>query len=208
MDKRTRGLLLVALGAALLLGAAVMLAAQRHRDRLAGETSSALVRALQSGQCTVRAEPIPWQTDAEAEADAPDVPEEPIAYTPSGYAMIATLRIDALSIELPVLSEWSDALLDVAPCRYSGSLITGDLVVLGHSYRSHLRALWNAEPGMQVELTDGAGYIHRFIVAEIETVSGNDGEALPSEYPLTIFTCTADSRHRVLVRCTAADTSE
>ena len=56
MRKRTRGLLLLVLGAALLLGAAAMYLTQLYRDKLAGETSAALVRVLQSGQCTVRTE--------------------------------------------------------------------------------------------------------------------------------------------------------
>ena len=55
-----------------------------------------------------------------------------------------------------------------------------------------------------MELTDTAGTVHRYVVAETETLRGSDADALPSPYPLTIFTCTADSRHRFLARCTEA----
>ena len=40
MHRRTRGLLLLVLGAALLLGAAAMYLTQLRRDKLAGETSA------------------------------------------------------------------------------------------------------------------------------------------------------------------------
>ncbi len=207
MRRRTRGLLLLVLGAALLLGAAAMYLTQLRRDKLAGETAAALVRVLQSGQCSVRTEPVPTATAdlAEAPEDAPHAVQEPVAFTAGGYGLLGVLRIEALSIELPVISTWSYALLDIAPCRYSGSLTTGNLVVMGHNYDSHFRSLWRAEPGMQVELTDAAGYVHRFTVAEIETVAGSDGEALPSDYPFSIFTCTADSRHRTVLRCAASE---
>ena len=209
MRKRTRGLLLLVLGAALLLGAAAMYLTQLHRDKLAGETSAALVRVLQSGQCTVRTEPVPTPTEAgEEPAEAPSAAEEPVAFTSGGYGLLGVLRIEALSVELPVLSTWSYPLLNIAPCRYSGSLTTGDLVVMGHNYDSHFRPLWHAEAGMQVELTDAAGYVHRFTVAEIETVAGSDGDTLSSAYPLSIFTCTADSRHRMVLRCAASDRTQ
>lgn len=61
-----------------------------------------------------------------------------------------------------------------------------------------------AGPGGAVELTDAAGTVHRYVVAETETLRGSDADALPSPYPLTIFTCTADSRHRFLARCAEA----
>lgn len=55
-----------------------------------------------------------------------------------------------------------------------------------------------------MELTDAAGTVHRYVVAETEILRGSDGSLLPSGYPLTIFTCTADSKHRFLARCAEA----
>lgn len=207
MNKRIRAVLLLVLGAALLLGAAALVLVQQQRDRLAGETAATLVSAIKSGRCTVQTEPVQTTvSDSDSVPEAPSnasAPMEAIAITPDGYGLLGIVRIDALSIELPVLAQWSYSLLDIAPCRYSGSIAGENLVILGHSYDSHFRPLRQAEVGMDVTLTDATGRLHRYRVAAVETVAGSDGDALPSSYPLTIFTCTSDSRHRVLVRCEA-----
>lgn len=207
MTERRRSILLLIFGAIFLLCAAALYSLQLQRDRLAGEAAAALVSALKSGRCTVQTEPA-QPTAAEPAQEEPEkpaspTPQEPIALTPDGYEMLGILKIEALSIELPVLAKWSYELLDISPCRYSGTVAGGNLVILGHSYDSHFRPLRQAEAGMEVELTDAAGFLHRYRVAEVETVAGSDGDALPSAYPLTLFTCTSDSRHRVLVRCEA-----
>lgn len=203
--KRRRAWHLFALALALALGAGAVLWTYRGEDRLAGETSEALLAELElrwsAPQLSV--------TVPEPEPAAP-VESEPSA--PAGetvmlgeYSLLGVLRIPSLGLALPVMSDWSYPLLTAAPCRYSGSLAEGDLVILGHSYRSHFRCLWTIEPGTEVELTDAAGETHSFIVATVETVPGTAAAALPSDYPLTLFTCTADSAHRVLVRCEATE---
>ena len=176
MNKRTRGILLLAAGFVMLFAAVALYWAYDDRDRLAGETSAALLQELE-------ADPAP-----------PAITEEVTITTPEGYELLGAVHIPALDISLPVLATWDEALLDAAPCRYSGSLTTGDLVIMGHSYRTHFRPLWSIQPGTAV-------LSHSFTVSAVETVSGDQGDALSSDYPLTLFTCTADSKHRILVRC-------
>ena len=203
--KRRRAWHLFALALALALGAGAVLWTYRGADRLAGETSEALLAELElrwsAPQLSVTGpepEPAaPVERELSAHADGTVELGE--------YSLLGVLRIPALGVALPVMSDWSYPLLTAAPCRYSGSLAEGDLVILGHSYRSHFRCLWTIEPGTEVELTDAAGETHSFTVAAVETVPGTAAAALPSDYPLTLFTCTADSAHRVLVRCEATE---
>ncbi len=203
--KRRRAWHLFALALALALGAGAVLWTYRGADRLAGETSEALLAELE----------LRWSAP-ELSVTVPDAePADPAEGSPSAtaddtvalgeYSLLGVLRIPSLGLALPVMSDWSYPLLTAAPCRYSGSLAGGNLVILGHSYRSHFRCLWTIEPGTAVELTDAAGETHSFTVAAIETVPGTNAAALPSDYPLTLFTCTADSAHRVLVRCEYAE---
>lgn len=203
--KRRRAWHLFALAIALALGAGAVLWTYRGADRLAGETSEALLAELE----------LRWSAPALSVTVPEPEPAAPVESEPSApagetvmlgeYSLLGVLRIPSLGLALPVMSDWSYPLLTAAPCRYSGSLAEGDLVILGHSYRSHFRCLWTIEPGTEVELTDAAGETHSFIVAAVETVPGTAAAALPSDYPLTLFTCTADSAHRVLVRCEAAE---
>lgn len=104
MNKRTRGILLLAAGFVMLFAAVALYWAYDDRDRLAGETSAALLQELE-------ADPAP-----------PAITEEVTITTPEGYELLGAVHIPALDISLPVLATWDEALLDAAPCRYSGSL--------------------------------------------------------------------------------------
>lgn len=118
-----------------------------------------------------------------------------------GYSMIGTLRISSVGIELPVLSAWSYELLDVAPCRDSGSAAGGDLIIMGHNYKSHFTPLHDIAVGAEVEFEDVHGSEYRYIVERIEYLHRGEGEQLPSDYELTLFTCTSGGAKRIVVRC-------
>ena len=54
-----------------------------------------------------------------------------------GYDYIAVLYIPVLELELPVMDQWDYTRLTVAPCRYTGSIYSNDLVIAGHAYEPH-----------------------------------------------------------------------
>ena len=194
MTRRNKDLLLVALGLIMAAAGLFLHLTEAQQEQLAGENAALLLEAVSQQLPAAPAEPLPGE----------EPEDEPQSLTVMGYDVLGTLRIPSVDIDLPVLNEWSYDLLTVAPCRYSGSIETGDLVILGHSYRTHLHPLRQVQPGDSVELTDAAGTVHRYVVAETEILRGSDGSLLPSGYPLTIFTCTADSKHRFLARCSEA----
>ena len=104
-------------------------------------------------------------------------------------------------IELPVLSDWDYALLDVAPCRYSGSIPNGNMILMGHNYKSHFAPLRRTAAGDSVEFVDVNGRGYRYTVDKVDILHKNDGELLPSEHPLILFTCTTGGQDRIVVRC-------
>ena len=53
--------------------------------------------------------------------------------TVRGNSYVGYLSIPALGLELPVMADWSYKRLRTAPCRYSGSTKTDDLVILAHN---------------------------------------------------------------------------
>lgn len=185
--RQIRGFLLVLLGLTLVFTALWLHKTQEQQDIQAGENAQVLLTRLQTPAATVT---IPRQTPtAMAEKEY------------RGYRMIGTLRIGELQLELPILSTWSEELLQVAPCRYSGTLQGKDLILMGHNYKSHFTPLHHIAEGAKVEFEDVNGISHHYQVEKIEILRGSDIEKLPSEYPLTLFTCTAGGQNRIVIRC-------
>lgn len=119
-----------------------------------------------------------------------------------GYEYIGILRIQALSLELPVMSEWSYRALKIAPCRYAGSAYSGDLVIAAHNYSSHFGRIKGLSSGDELSFTDVDGNVFYYTVAEIETLSPFATEEMTSSgWDLTLFTCTVGGASRVTVRC-------
>ena len=119
-----------------------------------------------------------------------------------GRLYIGILRIPSLGLELPVISDWSYEGLRVAPCRYSGSAYSDDLVVAAHSYASHFGKIHSLSYGEEVSFTDVRGNVFLYEVASIEELGSSDVAAMTeSGWELTLFTCTFDGANRVAVRC-------
>lgn len=171
-------------------------------------------RAAEAARQALEAmETIEAQTETEAERapeqPGPSVPEyvlHPEMEMPTveidGVEYIGTLTIPALGLELPIVSAWSDALLDLAPCRYTGSAYLGDLIIAGHNYRGHFGSLYRLTPGDEVQFTDTAGNVFSYGVSEIQELPGTALEEMEAgDWDLTLFTCTLSSASRVTIRC-------
>lgn len=119
-----------------------------------------------------------------------------------GWAYIGYLEICDLAAELPIITEWSYSGLNVAPCRYSGSAYTNNLVLAAHNYESHFGKLNELSPGSMIIFTDIDGNNFLYEVSLIETLLPTDVEEMTSgEWDLTLFTCTLGGASRVTVRC-------
>ena len=168
-------------------------------DRRAGEAVSSVVERLaESGSFVDGGESA--QELAASQRIAPETPMP--AQGIDGNLYIGTLRIPSLGLELPVISEWSYDSLRVAPCRYSGSVYSDDMVIAAHSYASHFGKIHSLAYGAEVSFTDVRGNVFLYKVASIEELGESDVEAmLGSEWELTLFTCAFDGADRVTVRC-------
>ena len=168
-------------------------------------------RAAQAARQALAAMEVQTETEGERapEQPEPSVPEyvlHPDMEMPTveidGVEYIGTLTIPALGLELPIVSAWSDALLDLAPCRYTGSAYLGDLIIAGHNYRGHFGSLYRLAPGDEVQFTDAAGNVFSYAVSEIQELPGTALEEMEAgDWDLTLFTCTLSSASRVTIRC-------
>lgn len=118
------------------------------------------------------------------------------------HAYIGTISIPALDLELPVMEDWSYPNLKLAPCRYTGSAYTGDMVICAHNYATHFGKLKNLRAGDAVAFTDMDGNVFSYAVARTETLASTAIEEMTGgPWPLTLFTCTVGGQARVAVRC-------
>ena len=119
-----------------------------------------------------------------------------------GYMYIGCLSIPSLNLELPIMSNWSYVQLRIAPCRYSGSSKSDDLVLMAHNYKSHFGNLSKLEVGDDVLFTDMDGAVTQYAVSAKDILLPTAvEEMIAGEYDLTLFTCTYGGRSRVTIRC-------
>lgn len=119
-----------------------------------------------------------------------------------GINYIGIISIPSYHIELPVISSWSYENLQIAPCRYEGSIYTNNIVIAAHNYSSHFWNIQKLVEGDKVIFTDIDGNEFTYVVAARETLMPTAVEEMTSgEWDLTLFTCTLGGAYRVTVRC-------
>lgn len=195
-----RGLMTVGL---LLLAAAAGLAVFNIREtaRAAEDAAGALAQiSVPEVQ-----QNIPTETQDITEVEIPDYLLNPNREMPvqtlNGEDYIGVLEIPSLQLKLPVLAGWSDAMLKKAPCRYSGSVYTDDMVLAGHNYKTHFGPLRRISVGDKILFTDAEGYVFHYRTVEVAVLDATAVEEMKSENPgLTLFTCTLGGRARFAVR--------
>ena len=186
----------------LLIAAALLLTVYniRESDRAGSESEEMVVRME-----SLTAD-LPERLETEKKELVPEYVKNPEMEMPTvevnGQECVGMIEIPALGLKLPVISEWSDAKLKKAPCRYSGSAYLKNMIIAGHNYRTHFSGIKRLNPGDSVVFTDADGNVFSYEVAEIETVGGYDIEKMEAgDWDLTLFTCTNKGKARAAVRC-------
>ena len=120
-----------------------------------------------------------------------------------GYDYIGYLTIPSLELELPIMADWDYTRLQIAPCRYYGSVNGRDLVLMAHNYSSHFGRLSDLQTGDTIIFTDMDGITTQYVVAGRDVLDPGAVEEMTSgEFDLTLFTCTYGGKSRVTVYCT------
>ena len=207
MTKLAKGLRL--LGTCLVLAAVALTLFNLWDDRRVDRGNQELVEEL----CQLREEKVQEENFQLPRTEEHQLPfyelfpdvEMPVI-TANGRNCIGTLEIPAQSLNLSVMENWTYERLRYAPCRYSGSAYTGNLILCAHNYTSHFGGLASLEPGSQVQFTDGDGNVFRYEVTAMEILQPDQTEAMQQgDWDLTLFTCTLGGESRVTVRCTLVE---
>ena len=123
-----------------------------------------------------------------------------------GMNFLGILSVPSKNLELPILADYSYELLDTAPCRYSGSYDSDDLVIGGHNYRSHFSKLKSIKNCEEIFFTSFDGTVYKYSVLRVEILEPTQIEDLinkqnTDDWDLTLFTCTSSGAARCVIRC-------
>lgn len=196
--RKQRGLLSITIGL-LLIAAALFLVSYNLYDELRAEQAAR--QAVNKLDASTNQEPLA----SDERTVIPDYVLSPNMEMPvetiNGIDFIGVLRIPALELELPVISEWNYPNLKTAPCRYSGSAYLNNLIICGHNYTSHFGRLKTLSEGDIATFTDIDGNVFIYKMVERETLNPTDIEGMESgNWDLTLFTCTVGGQSRVTIR--------
>lgn len=187
-SRKQEGLLLITIGL-LLIAAALFLVSYNLYDELRAEQSAR--QAVTQLDAYLPAEAAPEAPSDSAGDQEPLVSDErtvipdyvlspnmemPVE-TINGIDFIGVLRIPALELELPIISEWNYPNLKTAPCRYSGSAYLNNLIICGHNYTSHFGTLKNLWEGDIATFTDRTE-VFTYKMVERETLNPTDIEGM------------------------------
>lgn len=204
--RRITGAVCLFLGAVLIFGALTLFVHNQHEEAVAESRSEDLMPVLMEAI-----------EEKEKSPTEPPTYEQPVG-TPVEYldpdALIMTeveidgdkyigyLSIPSLELELPVMSGWDYRKLNVAPCRYNGSVRGEDLVIMAHNYDRHFGRLAELTEDDPVIFTDMDGIVTTYEVVGQDILSPYALEEMTSgDFDLTLFTCTYGGQSRVTVYC-------
>lgn len=212
--KRKRGGLMILLGI-LLVAAALILTAynfsdDRRASRSASDALSQLLSVIPEAELQNQQIYDPAETSLDKLSDHGDevIPDyildpekELVTEKVNELSYVGIIEFPTLRLTLPVVGELTNPALASAPCRYSGSPYTDDLVIAGHNYRSHFGRLDRLKPGDRVYFTDMDGNRFEYTTVLTENIHGTDVTGmLDGGWDLSLFTCTMSGSYRTTVR--------
>jgi len=202
--RKELGLLCMAIGVALLVGSLALFLWNQTESNRAGRTGREVIPLLQEampgGQETMDAPDQPGTPHL-----LPSVKKQMTEVEIDGNRYIGYLSVPSLNLDLPVMSQWDYPKLKIAPCRYSGTTMEGNLVLVAHNYRSHFGLLNQLQPGDDVLFVDMDGAATAYQVAAVDVVLPNSvKEVTAGAFDLALVTCTYGGKTRLVVYCDVA----
>ena len=197
--------ILIAAGSALIAASVSLFAYNRWDEERANdkaaETARLFISAVRAADSQIGGAGPPTGNSA---ADPESGKDRPLGQTIviDNYNYIGVLSIPSLGLSLPVMDSWSYPRLKLSPCRYFDTIGGNNLVIAAHNYNRHFGHIDKLAYADPVIITDTAGGVHNYRVAEVTAVDAGDMIGMiDSGYALTLFTCTYGGQARVTVRC-------
>ena len=186
------------LGAIMLCGSLGLLLFNQQQQTMAARSVDAVMPRL----VTAIHESKRLLEESQPPQELPLQQREMVVQEIDGHNYIGFVGIPALALELPVMADWTYPQLKIAPCRFTGSIFTDDLVIMAHNFERHFGRIRDLKPGDTVTFTDMEGQTISYEVVVLDILHPTAVEDMTAgEYDLTLFTCTYGGKSRVTVRC-------
>jgi sortase A len=201
--KRKLGLLLMVLGLVFLFGAVGLLIFNQQEGERAASASAELMPKInaaivESGNEKPSLSQSHEQLPGVTEPEHPEMKSVEI----DGHSYIGYLSIPKLNLELPVMSDWSMENLKIAPARFYGTTMEGNLVLVAHNYKKHFGPIRRLKNGDEVFFVDMENKVTFYQVVATDAVAPSAVEEVTAgAYDLALVTCTYGGDARLVVYC-------
>lgn len=202
MAKNRLGKALIILGAVLLFAALSLVLWNNYESSRAEKSANQALSNL--------LDKMPEKTINSNDSDAQKINEylsEDDSYVPTievdGKLYIGVVYIPSIKTELPVMKDWSYENLNIAPCRYYGSIKHENLIIAAHNYTSFFDKINKLSPGDEIIFVTADGISYEYEVTQSELIDGGNSFLMrdnQDNWDLTLFTCTWSGYSRVTVR--------
>lgn len=121
--------------------------------------------------------------------------------------IIGIVKIDKLKLDYPILSDVSDELLEISPCRFAGPMPNevGNLCIAGHNYidNTFFAKISSLIKGDSIYIYDLSGNYLEYFVEKKYEVESSDTSILSQDTngkkKLTLMTCNSLKGSRIVV---------
>ena len=119
-----------------------------------------------------------------------------------GQDFCAMIEVPRFGTRLPVYSEWDSSRVRMYPCRYSGSVYDGTLIIGGSDARGQLDFVSSITEHDTVLLTDMEGSCYLYEVDRIDVAESADTATLADgSFGLVLFARNTYSSGYTVIRC-------
>lgn len=119
-----------------------------------------------------------------------------------GQDYAALLAVPRLSVKLPVRASWDKKAVKKVPCRFSGSVYDGTLVIGGTDAEGQFDFISRMDVGDEITVTDAKGARFSYTVSAVRHAKNADADTLiDGKSDLTLFVKDRKIGSWLLVRC-------
>lgn len=128
--------------------------------------------------------------------------------------VIGLMKIDKINLVEPILSNISDELLEISPCRFYGPMPNkiGNMCIAGHNYanQTHFAKLHLLKTEDIIQIYDLNGSKIDYYIYDKKEVSSNDTSCLSqdtnSSREITLITCNSIKGNRTILKAREVNT--